>query len=149
MVFIKSPYPGKADPRYYKKYKSRKKAERAAEEGDVVQWHSPLFGDDYYGLEPKEGIWAAEEAAAAAEHAAAAAEEAEEEKRRLRRQHAATLADEAAAARDNAIVRREETATRRDDAAANAIAAITRRIEQGDLDKGELDALTAALKALK
>ena len=69
--------------------------------------------------------------------------------RRLRRQHAATLADEAAATRDNAIVRREDAATRRDAAAADAIAAITRRIEQGDLDKAELDALTAALKALK
>ena len=58
-----------------------------------------------------------------------------EEARRLRRQHAATLADEAAAKRDNAQ--------------ADAIAAVTRRIEQGDLDKGDLDALTAVLKALK
>ena len=48
---------------------------------------------------------------------------------------AATLADEGAAARDNAR--------------ADAIAAITRRIEQGDVDKAELHALTAALKALK
>ena len=68
---------------------------------------------------------------------------------RRERRRAGTRADNAAAKRHEAAAKRHEAAAKRDNAAANAIAAITRRIEQGDLDKGELDALTAALKALK
>ena len=54
------------------------------------------------------------------------------EEGRLRRE-AGALADKAAAKRHKA--------------AADAIIAITRRIEQGDVDKADLDALTAWLEA--
>ena len=53
---------------------------------------------------------------------------------------------EAAAKRDKAIAKREKAIAKREKAQAALIAALTRRIEQGDLDKETLGALADALK---
>ena len=59
---------------------------------------------------------------------------------------AAAKRDKAIAKREKAIAKREKAIAKREKAQAALIVALTRRIEQGDLDKETLGALADALK---
>lgn len=72
--------------------------------------------------------------------------EAEEHRKQERRRLAATERDESIAKRNKAAAKRAKAVAKREEAQTALIAAVTRRIERGDLDDATIGALAEALK---